>query len=101
MLLHFVTVFDKATMAYMRPWAALSTGQAIRVFEDEVQNPGSEIGRHPEDYALFKVGTFNDATGEMLGCEPLCLRRAHEVPRNQPTPLQQLGAALPTNEETH
>lgn len=100
MLLHIVSVFDKATLAYMRPWVALSTGQAIRIFEDEVQNPQSELARHPEDYSLFKVGTFNDATGEIAGCEPMCLRRAHEVPQ-KPTPLQQLGAALPNGSETH
>lgn len=98
MLLHICTVFDKATMAYMRPFCALSTGQAIRLFEDETLTPDSEIGRHPEDYALFKVGTFNDASGEITGCEPLCLRRAHEVPRKGPTPLQQLGSALKDEE---
>lgn len=81
MLYHIITVYDKATQAYMRPFVALSTGQAVRMFEDETQAQGSEIGKHPEDYALFKIGTFNDSSGEVAGCEPFCLRRAHEIPR--------------------
>jgi len=83
MLLQMVTIFDKATLAYMRPFVALSTGQAIRIFEDEIQTPNSEIAKHAEDYALFKVGTFNDSTGHLEPCEPLCLRRAHEVPKQE------------------
>lgn len=90
MIVQLVSVFDKATMAYMRPFVALSVGQAVRLFEDEVMTPGSEIAKHAEDYALFKVGTFNDSIGLVEPCEPLCLRRAHEIPRN-PEPM-----AVPT-----
>lgn len=75
----FVSVFDKATNAYMRPFAAQSIGQAIRMFEDEVTRPDSDVGKHPEDYALFHVGMFDDNAGALEGMEPICLRRAHEI----------------------
>ncbi len=75
----FFSVFDKATGAYMRPWTALSMGQASRMFEDEVNRADSEVGRHPEDYALFEIGSFDDQKGELIGCEPACVCRAHEL----------------------
>lgn len=76
-----LAIYDTATEAYMRPFMALSEGQAVRMFEDESLNPETPISQHPEDYALFRIGTFNDSSGELLQEIPKCLRRAHEVPR--------------------
>lgn len=73
------SIYDTATEAYMRPFTAQSDGQAIRLFEDETLRPESEIGKHPEDYALFRVATFDDNKGHMEPETPKCLRRAHEV----------------------
>lgn len=39
---------------------------AIRWFGDVVLNKESPYNKHPEDYQLFKVGTMNDETGELL-----------------------------------
>lgn len=75
----FVAVYDKATEAYMRPWMAQSDGQAVRLFEDEMNREDSEVGKHPEDYSLFRIGSFNDNNGALEGQEPVCLRRAHEI----------------------
>jgi len=77
----FVSIFDKAVEAYMRPFMAQSVGQAVRIFEDEVSRTESELGKHKEDYALFQIGSFNDASGLLEACEPVCLCRAHEIAR--------------------
>lgn len=74
-----VSIYDKATEAYMRPWTALTVNESIRSFEDEVRRQDSPIGRHPEHYTLFQLGTFNDHTGTIDTMEPQPLRRAHEV----------------------
>lgn len=73
-----VTVFDKAIGAYMRPWFALTDAQAVRMFADELLEEGSPVNKHPEDYALFKIGTFSD-DGKLEVVEPICLARAHEM----------------------
>ena len=76
------SVFDKATMAYMRPWSAMSDKQAVRMFEDLVHDDQTDISKHPEDYSLHKIAEFTDHDGRMEPLdEPLCLRRAHEVER--------------------
>lgn len=76
-----LSVYDKATEAYMRPFTVISEGQGIRLFEDTVRDLNSDLSKHPEDYALFRLGTFDDMLGEMKPQEPKCLRRAHEVPQ--------------------
>lgn len=77
------SIYDTATEAYMRPFTAQSSGQAMRMFEDEARRPESEIGKHPEDYALFKIATFDDNRGHIEPIEPICLRRAHEISKQE------------------
>lgn len=91
-----VSCYDKATDAYMRPFFMMTRGQAIRAFTDEVNHPESDVGKHPEDYALFQVGTWVD-TGTIEGHEPICLARAHEViqmERHQPQTEGDTNASL-------
>lgn len=75
------SVYDKAIEAYMRPFVCETDGQATRLFEDEVNAEGSPMGKHPEDYALFRIATFNNSSAEIAGVEPVCLARAYEVQR--------------------
>ena len=39
---------------------------AIRWFGDIVANKETPYNKHPEDYQLFKVGTLNEDTGELV-----------------------------------
>mgnify|MGYP000624561475 CR=1 FL=1 len=78
-----VSIYDKATEAYMRPWTALTENEAIRSFEDEVRREGSPINKHPDDYTLFMMGEWIDNSGEIRVCEPKSLRRAHEIKKEE------------------
>lgn len=79
MKLNFYAVYDKAVGAYMRPFVMQSDGQAVRSFSDEVTNTETPLNKHPEDYALFRCGMFDDATGVITSEEPTPLARAHEI----------------------
>lgn len=72
-------VYDKAISAYMKPMYFQSAGQATRAFMDEVNRADSPMHAHPEDYALFKMGAWDDGSGVVENCEPFCLARGHEV----------------------
>lgn len=63
MRLNVYTIYDTAAGAYMRPFYAQSDAQAIRVFGDLSVAADHDVGRHPEDYSLFRVATFDDNTG--------------------------------------
>lgn len=65
MKLQVVSVYDKAAAAYMRPFFVNAIGQAIRSFQDEIvrQADDNPMCRHPDDYQLFRLGTFDDEVG--------------------------------------
>ncbi len=59
-------VFDSKAAAYLPPFFMPEAGQAVRVFSDMVNDPTHAFGKHPEDYTLFEIGTFDDREGRLL-----------------------------------
>jgi len=53
-------IYDVKANAYLQPWFLSQEGMATRAFSDCVNDPEHNFGRHPEDYTLFNIGTFND-----------------------------------------
>jgi len=49
----------------MRPWVAQTDGQAIRMFTDEINNLQGEMHKHADDYDLYRIGEFDDASGAL------------------------------------
>lgn len=66
MKLVMCAVFDSAVGAFMQPFWAQSEGSAVRGFGDAVNDPKLEFGKHPQDYTLFALATFDDQTGEVV-----------------------------------
>lgn len=68
---------DSAADVYGVPMFLAALGQAIRGFQDEVQNPreGNMLNKHPEDFELYHVGAYDDATCEFTTETPRLLIR--------------------------
>ena len=64
-ILKIFTVFDEKAESYMQPFYMQTTGAAIRAFEDTCNDPASAFNKHPADYTLFEVGTFDDHNAEI------------------------------------
>ncbi len=79
MKLNAYTILDTASGAYTRPLFFQSDGQASRWFKDEAQNAETPIGKHPEDYSLHRIGSFNDNTAELLPERTECIHTALEA----------------------
>lgn len=74
------TVYDKKAEAYLPPFNMQSTGQAMRTFEDTVNDEDHAFNKHPEDYALFELGTFDDQRAIFkIHDTPIPLSNAHEI----------------------
>lgn len=58
-----VSVFDGALQAFVRPFTVPAVGVAMRSFMDEAAKGDSDIAKHPGDYELHHLGTFEDTTG--------------------------------------
>lgn len=66
-------VRDAAANVYGQPMFLGSKGQAIRAFSDEVQRDAADnmLFKHPNDFELFYVGEYDDATASFDCPEPL------------------------------
>ena len=65
MKLNAYTIYDTASATYLRPFFTNADGQAMRSFKDIATDADHDIGKHPEDYTLFRIGTFDDNTGKL------------------------------------
>lgn len=63
--LQMFALFDKKAVAYSLYYAMPQKGQVLRAMEDDVNNPQTAMSRHPEDYALYHIGEFDDASGSI------------------------------------
>lgn len=74
--LYIVAIYDKKLEAYMNPYTVPALGLAERHFGDEANNPESPISKHPEDYTLYKLGTFDTDTAQFDTHTPVTLAEA-------------------------
>ena len=77
-------VRDSAVGAYNRPFFLQSRGVAVRSFSDEVNNPESPMHKHPSDYELFVLGTWDEDSAHFeVGNPPESICRAADVIRGK------------------
>lgn len=62
MLLKIFTIFDQKAAAYLPPFFLLREEMAIRTFADCANSADHQFGKHPADYTLITLGSFNDVT---------------------------------------
>lgn len=72
MLLAFAFL-DTKVGAYTAPFFMPHRGQAIRAASELAGDRQTTIGRHPADFSLVELGTFDDATGVLQAVQPLNL----------------------------
>ncbi|QGH72845.1 MAG: DNA binding protein [Microviridae sp. ctjyu33] len=64
MILKVFTVYDSKVEAFLPPFFMKSKGEAVRGFTEVCNDSKSNFFKYPEDYTLFEVGSFDDATGK-------------------------------------
>lgn len=79
MRLNVYSVYDTASACYDRPFCFQSDGQALRAFLDICRDKEHPIGKHPEDFSLFRIGTYDDNKGSLNPEHPECLATALEM----------------------
>lgn len=63
MIYNAYAIFDSKSKAFSRPFFAINDDVARRQFTIVANDPATEIGRHPADFSLHNLGTFDDALG--------------------------------------
>lgn len=59
------SVRDSKVGAYMAPFFVPNSSVAVRMVTDTANDPSTLLYKHPEDFQLFHIGTFNESTGEI------------------------------------
>ena len=77
MILNKYTIYDSALEAYHQDYSLENDAKALRQFADMAKEE-TQIAKNPEDYSLFRIGTFETTTGELTPEQPTCIAKAHE-----------------------
>lgn len=77
------TVYDVKAEAYLQPYFSVTTATAVRAFQAAANNTEHDFHRFAEDYTLFEIGTWDEATGDIVQFKamiPLGTALQHIVP---------------------
>jgi len=81
-MLHYVVcVKDRAAEVFNRPFFVPHRNVAVRDFTDEVNRSAADnqLNKHPDDFDLYLLGTYDDNTGSFSLDVPTVLVRAKDV----------------------
>lgn len=71
MLTKIFCVYDSKALCYGVPFFLPSVGAAVRAFSDLANDRNTTVNRHPGDFVLYNVGSFDDSSGIFVGCQPM------------------------------
>lgn len=57
--------FDSKVGVFSTPFFCRHVGEALRIAHQVGEDQQTQIGRHPADFSLVEVGSFDDQTGVM------------------------------------
>lgn len=60
MLFKVFAIYDSAIQAWKPPMFCRAKGEMMRWWMEMVQNVQTDLGKHPADYTLFELGTWED-----------------------------------------
>lgn len=69
MILKAFAIYDVKGEVYNTPFFFGANGQAIRAFKDLANDKQTTVGRHPGDFKLMVIGTFDDNSGELVASD--------------------------------
>ena len=69
------SIYDAATLVYSAPFVSQTNESAMRTFGDAAKDNQTNINKHPADFSLFRVGTWDDDNGKLKPEEHFQLAR--------------------------
>lgn len=88
MKLNAYSIYDNKSLRYHAPFFMNTDGEAVRALTDLANDPNTTIGKHPGDYVLYYIGTYDDNSGQLHSEAPLRhIMDAVALIKPAPTPL--------------
>ena len=63
-------IYDARSNRYTQPMCFDNDAVAVRDFVTEASRPYTRTHEFPEDYVLYNIGIFYEATGEIISSKP-------------------------------
>jgi len=74
------SIYDVKALAFITPFFLNNTAMAVRAFNDCAMDKGHMFNKHPEDYALYRLGVWDDhSAGIELERPPVNLGLASQI----------------------
>lgn len=70
MMQNAYSLFDKKVEAYGNPFFMPNDAAAVRSVGDAAADRSTTLARHPADFSLYSIGSFDDSTGRLEPHEP-------------------------------
>lgn len=65
MKIEILAIRDAKLNTFMTPFTAVHLGQALRSWEELVNDPKTTIAKYPNDFCLYRLGHFDDENGAL------------------------------------
>ncbi len=66
MILKMFSMYDTKADAFITPFFLHNEKMALRAIYDASTSPTHMFSKHPEDYALYLLGEFDDTNGQVV-----------------------------------
>ena len=73
-----IALYDRATEAHAPVMTVNTRNEAIRSFREAVNDPQTPMFKHPTDYELYMIGTYDDIKGEINSQERELIARGED-----------------------
>lgn len=88
-MIKIFAVYDSKIERFMQPFYAEHVGQALRMWDQLVNDGKSSVSQYPDDFSLFEIGSFDDAKGMVNSLSiPKSIQGAFETKRKSPQVLE-------------
>jgi len=81
-MMQIYSIFDRKTAAYMQPFFALTDGAALRTVMSSM-GEGSMFKAYPGDFDVFRLGRFDEGSGEISSAVDFLVNVANLVTINE------------------
>lgn len=71
MILRAYSLLDVKALQYNPPFFQSTDAVAIRALRDLVNDLNTTVGRHPSDFKLYCIGSYDDSTGHFEPLHPM------------------------------
>lgn len=80
-------IYDSKAKIYNKPFYFINNEVALRAAIDLVSDLSTDVGKNPQDFSMYRIGTFDDESAQFDQCNHETICRFHELDPNPKAPI--------------